>query len=50
MLSKGHHDVKLTDDELGRLVLFMESNASFFAHDENVRAQADGTVVQPVLQ
>ena len=50
MLSKGHHDVKLTDDELGRLVLFMESNAAYFAHDENVRAQADGTVVQPVLQ
>jgi len=50
MLSKGHHDVKLTDEEMRRLVLFMESNASFFGHDHDPRGQADGWVVYPVLQ
>ena len=50
LLAKGHHDVKLTGEETQRLVLFMESNAAYFAHDENVRAQADGAVVLPALQ
>ena len=50
MLAKGHHDVKLSDDEMGRLVLFMESNAAYFGHDDNIRAQADGTVVPPAIQ
>jgi hypothetical protein len=49
-LAKGHHDVKLTDDERHRLVIFMESNAAYFGHDENIRAQADGAVVMPALQ
>jgi hypothetical protein len=50
MLSKGHHDVKLTDEELRRLVLFMESNASFLGHDHDARGQADGWIIYPVLQ
>ena len=50
MLAKGHHDVKLTDEEMRRLVLFMESNASFLGHDHDARAQADGWVVYPMLQ
>ena len=50
MLSKGHHEVNLTDEETRRLVLFMESNASFLGHDHDARAQADGWVVYPVLQ
>ncbi len=50
MLAKGHHEVKLTDEELRRLVLFMESNASFLGHDHDARAQADGWVIYPVLQ
>lgn len=50
MLAKGHHDVKLSGEEMRRLVLFMESNASFLGHDHDARAQADGWVVYPVLQ
>ena len=50
MLDKGHHDVKLTDEERLRLVLFMESNASYFGHDHDIQAQADGRVVPAVLQ
>ena len=49
-LAKGHHDVKLTDEERLRLALFMESNAAYFGHDENIQAQARGEVVRPVLQ
>ena len=50
MLAKGHHEVKLSDEEMRRLVLFMESNASFLGHDHDARAQADGWVVYPVVQ
>ena len=50
MLAKGHHDVKLTEEEMRRFVLFMESNASFLGHDHDARAQADGWVIYPILQ
>jgi len=50
LLSKGHHDVKLTDEEWRRLALFMESNASFFGHDHDPRGQAAGWTVYPVLE
>jgi hypothetical protein len=50
MLSKGHHDVKLSDDEMRRLLIFMESNAAYFGHDDNIQAQAEGVIVPPVLQ
>jgi len=50
MLTRGHHDVKLTDEELRRLVIFMESNAAYFGHDYDTDAQAEGKTVCPVLQ
>lgn len=50
MLAKGHNGVKLTDQEMQRLVLFMESNASYFGHDHDIAAQAEGQVVPPILQ
>jgi hypothetical protein len=49
-LAKGHHDVKLSEDERLRLVLFMDSNAAYFGHDHDIPAQAEGRVVPPVLQ
>ena len=50
LLTKGHHDVRLTAEERLRLALFMESNAAYFGHDENIQAQARGEIVRPVLQ
>ena len=50
MLAKGHHGVTLTDEEMRRLVLFMESNASFLGHDHDARGQADGWIIYPILQ
>jgi cytochrome c553 len=50
MLNKGHHDVKLTEEENLRLILFMDSNASYFGHDHELERQALGEIVHPVLQ
>ena len=50
LLEKGHHDVVLTAEERLRLLLFMDSNASYFGHDHNIAAQARGDRVLPVLQ
>jgi hypothetical protein len=50
LLAKGHHGVKLTDDERNRLVIFMEANSAYFGHDADLRAQADGARVEPVLE
>lgn len=49
MLMKGHNKVELTDEEIHRLVLFMESNASFLGHDHDARGQADGWIIYPML-
>jgi hypothetical protein len=50
MLTGGHHDVKLSAEEMRRILLFIESNASFLGHDHDARAQADGWIVYPILQ
>ena len=50
MLEKGHHGVKLTEDEWARLILWMDSNGQYIAHDERPADQRDGKVVPPALQ
>ncbi len=50
MLKKGHHGVQLTDEEWERLILFMDSNGQFIAHDIGVDDQRDGKVVVPPLE
>jgi hypothetical protein len=50
MLAKGHHDVKLTEEETLRLALFMDSNAAYFGHDREFERQALGEIVRPALQ
>ncbi|HPK37989.1 MAG TPA: hypothetical protein PLH01_06885 [Kiritimatiellia bacterium] len=50
MLAKGHHNVKLTEEENLRLTLFMDSNAAYFGHDHELERQALGEIVHPVLQ
>ncbi|MDA3925160.1 MAG: NPCBM/NEW2 domain-containing protein [Kiritimatiellae bacterium] len=49
MLVKGHHDVNLSDEDMRRIVLFIESNASFLGHDVAPVAQAEGWIVYPTL-
>ena len=49
LLSKGHHDVKLTPDEWRRLGIWLDSNCLFYGHEKDLLAQASGKVVQASL-
>ena len=50
VLKAGHHGVSLTPDEWRRLILFMDSNGSYLAHDYEPQMQLEGQEVEPVLQ
>ena len=50
LLKAGHHGVQLTQDEWRRLILFMDSNGAYLAHDYEPQMQLEGQVVEPVLQ
>ena len=50
MLATGHKDVKLGDEEMRRLVIWMDSNGLFHGHDQELLAQSEGKVIAPVLQ
>ena len=50
MLEAGHNKVKLTDDEMRRLTIWMDSNGLFHGHDQEVQAQAEGKLIPPILQ
>ena len=50
MLNKGHHDVKLSDEQMHRITLWLDSNSDFFGSYEDLLAQARGEIVIPKLQ
>ena len=50
MLEKGHHDLKLSKDDMYRLTLWMDCNSDFFGSYENLDQQAEGKVVWPGLE
>ena len=50
MLAKGHHDVKLTPEEMHRITLWLDCNSDFFGSYENTKEQADGQVVKPKME
>ncbi|MBR0065999.1 MAG: PD40 domain-containing protein [Kiritimatiellae bacterium] len=50
MLDAGHHGVKLTPEERERLILWMDSNGQYIAHDHDAEAQRDGKIVKPALE
>ena len=50
MLDAGHHGVKLTPEERERLILWMDSNGQYIAHDHAAEAQRDGKIVKPALE
>ncbi len=47
MLQRGHHDVKLTPDELHRLTLWLDCNSNFYGAYHDLAAQARGAIVPP---
>jgi hypothetical protein len=50
MLKQGHHTVKLSDEEMHRLALWMDNNCDFFGSYDNIQAQAHGEIVEPILE
>ena len=50
MLVKGHHDLKLSAEDLHRIALWLECNSDFFGAYEKTEAQAEGQIVQPSLE
>lgn len=49
-LDKGHHDVKLTPQELHRLIVWLDSNSDFYGAYEDTDAQSRGQVVRPRIE
>jgi cytochrome c553 len=50
LLAKGHHDLKLSPEDLHRLCLWMDCNSDFFGSYENLQEQLDGKVIWPKLE
>jgi len=50
LLSKGHHGVKLSRQEMDRIVLWLDCNSDFFGAYHAIAAQAAGQIVRPNLQ
>ena len=50
MLAKGHHDLKLSKEDLHRITLWLECNSDFFGAYKHTQEQAEGKVVRPSLE
>ncbi|MEI7901845.1 MAG: NPCBM/NEW2 domain-containing protein [bacterium] len=50
MLAKGHHDLKLSKEDLHRLTLWLDCNSDFYGSYENLPEQKEGKVVWPTLE
>ena len=49
-IKKGHHDLKLTDEELHRITLWLDSNSLFYGAYHDLEAQRKGQRVMPSLE
>jgi hypothetical protein len=47
-LAQGHHDVKLSPEELRRITLWLDCNSNFYGAYHGAQQQARGEVVRPV--
>jgi hypothetical protein len=52
MLSKGHHDVKLSEDDMHRITLWLDSVSQFYGvyEREGGEAQLRGELAKPSLE
>ena len=50
MLESGHGKVALSEEEMLRLTIWMDSNGLFHGHEQDLLSQASGNVVRPVLE
>jgi hypothetical protein len=49
LLAAGHHDVRLTPDELHRITLWLDCNSNFYGAYHDLKQQAEGGIVRPQL-
>ncbi|MDR1154216.1 MAG: hypothetical protein LBL04_05850 [Bacteroidales bacterium] len=49
-LEKGHHNVKLSRDEMHRLALWLDCNSDFYGTYEKIEEQRRGETVRPILE
>jgi hypothetical protein len=49
-LTKGHHDLKLTAEELHRITLWLDSNSLFYGAYHDLEAQRKGQRIMPPLE
>jgi hypothetical protein len=50
MLEQGHHEVKLAEEDWHRLTLWLDLNSNFYGVYHDLKAQARGEWVPPLLQ
>lgn len=52
LLEKGHHDVKLTEDDFHRLTLWLDCSSMFYGvyEKEGGEAQLRGEIARPTLE
>jgi len=50
LLAKGHYDVKLTPEELKRIILWIDCNSNFYGAHHDLEKQAAGEVVLPSIE
>ena len=50
MLAKGHNKVKLTDEEMHRIILWLDTNCNFYGAYAETARQDKGEMVMPTLQ
>ncbi|NQU54586.1 MAG: hypothetical protein HQ522_18855, partial [Bacteroidetes bacterium] len=50
ILKNGHYKVKLSDEEMRRLVVWIDANSDFYGSYENITEQAAGEVVWPAME
>lgn len=49
-LKGGHKGVKLTAEEMRRLVIFMDAQGAYISHDYKAKEQCMGKVIEPALE
>jgi len=50
MLAKGHNKVKLTDEEMHRIILWLDCNSNFYGAYLETKKQEQGVVVMPSIE
>lgn len=49
-LAKGHHDLKLSKEDMHRITLWLDSNSDFFGSFDNIIEQSRGDIVRASLE